>query len=344
MNTKMILQQLTLSILFIIGGCGGGGSEQPTTAAMDSASIEAIGSIAPATQAPNTTSTSNTSDSMDTTTSTATTENAAEIPATAIPGTDETGYQALYEQPPASLTILFVGNSYMAYNPTIDNQDSRFGSYNQIVSLLKQAGIEVKPTLRSIGGGTLEQHWELGTGADTPRGLIDSGEFDLLIMQGRYDIHESDEKATRFNTYADKFATLAKQNNMNALLFGLWATDYQISPEEDVFGPVAHEVYRAAAERNSISYAPNGMAYTALYGQLANVLTEEKIENAMTADEVHPTAALAYLAANVVYRTLFATQSPALDAYQPPGVSTEIGNLMRTVAQEAVVDHGFTWK
>ncbi len=256
----------------------------------------------------------------------------------------ESSYQALYPDIPESLNILFIGNSYMAYVPTIDGISTNAGPLSQLTSLMSRSGINVNYTLNSIGGGTLKQHWELGNGTGTPRGRIESGNYDLIIMQGRYDIHESEEKKARFDLYVDQFASLARQTNTNVALFGLWSPDDRISPAEDAFGPAAHDIYRNAAQRNSISYAPNGMAYRSLYQQLSNILSERQVEDAMTADEVHPTTALSYLAANVVYYTLFGIDSPTLNVYWPTGVSNEIGIAARSVATQASEQYGFNWR
>ena len=210
--------------------------------------------------------------------------------------------------------------------------------------MIELADTDLSPKLSSIGGGTLEQHWLEGTEPETPRNLIESGEYDLLILQGRYDIHRGDQYVERFNTYVDQFSALAKENNMRVLLYGLWATDNWISPEKDIFGPVAHDIYRAAAERNAISYAPNGLAYNSLYGQLANTQSEQEIEATMTQDSVHPSPTLAYLAANVVYYTLFGKESPPTSIYLPPGITYETGEMIRAVAIESVIHHGYSWR
>ena len=265
------------------------------------------------------------------------------IEAIQSPAVDHENYTPVYQFPLSSLRILYVGNSYLAYNPTIDGAITRMGSYHQINSLIDLAVTTTNSKLNTIGGGTLEQHWELGNGPDTARGNIESGEFDLLIMQGRYDVHEAPEKAERFDAYADLFSNLAKQHNMKTVLFGLWATDSQISPKGDKFGPVAHDIYRSAAERNAISYAPNGMAYNTLYTRLADIISEDEIEDLMTADKIHPNPPLAYLAANVMFYTLFGTHSPTLEKYRPTGLTDDLGVLITNVAQEAVINHGFSW-
>jgi hypothetical protein len=247
----------------------------------------------------------------------------------------------MFQNRPDSLRVLFIGNSYLSYRPIVNNERSRNGSYHQVVNVLSQAGIDVQPQIFSIGGGTLQEHWEEGSGADTARGHLSSGDYDLVIMQGRYDIHQNDANAERFRDYAGRFSSLAQQHDTRVVLFGLWATDSQISPAGDTFGPVAHAIYQSAAEQNQIAYAPNGQAYAMLYNRLANVNSEEQIENALTADQIHPTTALAYLAANVVLHTLLDGQNVSFSNDLPPDVSSEIGALIREVARESVNQFAF---
>lgn len=353
---------LTLSIAATLSACGGGGETDNTgnTANTPLVTAPAIGGAetTAATDTNDTTSANNT-DGSATETNTAGTTSALQentnsemdlqtVEAITTPTEQQqpqqSGYQATYQTLPQSLRILYVGNSYMAYTPEVNGSPSSYGAYHQINSLLQLSGIEVTPVMRSIGGGTLEQHWQEGDGTSTPRGLIQSGDFDLLIMQGRYDIHESNSKAARFNTYADRFATLAKENNMQVLIYGLWAADYWISPEGDTFGPVAHDIYRNAAERNAVSYAPNGLAYTELYNRLANVLSEQEIEDTLTQDTVHPAPSVAYLAANVVHYTLLGIDSPSMDTYRPPGISDDLGSVIRSIARETVSNHAYSWR
>ena len=250
-------------------------------------------------------------------------------------------HSPIYPVKPEKLNILFVGNSYMAYRPIIDERRARYSVYHQVTNLLDLSGVGTQSEIVSIGGGTLKEHWEAGSDAESARGQLITGDYDLLIIQGRYDIHQSEENAARFLEYADRFVLLAREHNVKTLFFGLWATDKQISAEGDKFGPVAHEIYRKAAEQNLASYAPNGMAYGSLYSRLVSVLPEDEIETAMTADSIHPTTALAYLAANVVFYSMLNVQPPPLSAYQPPGISNEIGELIRLIARESVANYAF---
>lgn len=245
--------------------------------------------------------------------------------------------EPLVDKTANGLRILFVGNSYMAYKPLLENEKSKYSVANQFVSLIEQDNTSVDFTMRSIGGGTLKEHWEQGQGENTPRADIASGRYDLLVIQGRYDIHRSSANRKRFDNYIDLFLNLAAAHDMKALVYGLWSTDKWINAETgDTFGPVAHDIYRAAAKRHGASYAPNGMAYTALHSYLSQSMDETVVENYTTDDQIHPSIAMAYMIANVVYSTIFVEPAPLLSRYRPPGLEDEVGAMLRGIATSAV--------
>lgn len=245
--------------------------------------------------------------------------------------------EPLMDKSANGLRILFVGNSYMAYKPLLENEKSKYSVANQFVSLIEQDNNSVDFTMRSIGGGTLKEHWEQGQGEGTPRADIASGRYDLLVIQGRYDIHRSSANRKRFDNYIDLFLNLAASHDVKALVYGLWSTDKWINADTgDTFGPVAHDIYRAAAKRHGASYAPNGMAYTALHSYLSQKMDETLVENYTTDDQIHPSIAMAYMIANVVYSTIFVEPAPLLSRYRPPGLEDEVGAMLRDFASSAV--------
>ena len=247
-----------------------------------------------------------------------------------------------------SFRILFVGNSYMAARPPINGSPSQITVARQITELIKVDIPGAYSTVRSIGGGTLKDHWDAGENRDskgktTARYEIANGNYDLVILQGRYDIHENNANKNRFETYADRFADFAKNNNTKVLFYGLWARDQQISSSGgDTFGPIAHRIYRDTAIRNNVSYAPNGMAYGNLYNIFSRNMSDDQVENIFTYDSIHPHMPLAYMAANVVYGTIFGRQAPNLDQYRPPIINNEIGNEMRNIAWKAVREYSYS--
>lgn len=242
-----------------------------------------------------------------------------------------------------SLNVLFVGNSFLAHRPYIDGNPTSHTVFNQITEMIKVDIPNVRSRMRSIGGGTLKQHWDAGTGNRTARGELINGHYDLLVIQGRYDILESNEKANRFTDYAARFTNLAKNQGTKVVFFGLWARDTQISGNgNDTFGPGAHELYRNTAVSSNTFYAPNGLAYRDLYRQLLNTMTEQQIEEQYTVDNIHPYIPLAYMAANVTYSTIFGKQAPPMSSYAPPSLSNSDGERVRSIAWEAVKKYSFT--
>ncbi|OED36244.1 hypothetical protein AB833_26770 [Chromatiales bacterium (ex Bugula neritina AB1)] len=235
-----------------------------------------------------------------------------------------------------NLSILFIGNSYLTHQPYLEGTPSKHSVAKQIVDMMNIEFANVKRRIHSIGGGTLEQHWEKGEGEGTARYDLSSGQFDVLIIQGRFDILDGEQYKDRFNRYANLFAELASKNGTKVVFYGLWATDAHISSERgDSFGPAAHEIYCQAAARNNATCAPNGIAYKLVYDSLAEVLDDETIEATLTYDSIHPFIPVAYMAASVVYSTLLGKEPLTLEQYHPPGTSEKMGELMRQSAWAA---------
>lgn len=255
----------------------------------------------------------------------------------ALAGTNST---SLFDIDSESLSILFVGNSYLAHRPYVDGNQTRFSVYQQLVDLIEIDIPDVRHRMRSIGGGTLQEHWELGISEGTPRHDIANGDYDLLVIQGRYDILQSRSNKNRFDEYADSFTELALQNNLKVLFYGLWATDSWISLDSgDEFNEEANEIYCNVAIRNSVACAPNGIAHGLLYNALGKTMSETEVEDLLTVDRVHPYPPLAYMAANVVYQVIFGEQAPPQSVYNPPTLEVEFGNLIRDTATQAVDSH-----
>lgn len=247
---------------------------------------------------------------------------------------------ALYSQIPATMNVLYVGNSYQAYKPPVEGQQTGYAVHQQVTDLLRFDIPGIQSTLKSIGGATLKQHWDEGNSTATARGYIESQQFDLLVIQGKFDILEK-QNANRFHKYADLFSNLAKEHGMTMVIYGLWSTDDWISRDKDVFGPTAHNIYKTAAERNGASYAPNGMAYAQIYNKLSETLTDSEIEETMTADFVHPNIPLAYLVANIVYMTVLGKPPVSFDEYGPPAMDADFANLIRNIAWDATQTYGY---
>jgi hypothetical protein len=249
-------------------------------------------------------------------------------------------FTPLFDTNTQSLSILFVGNSYLAHRPYVDGHQTRFSVYQQIVDLIAISIPNIQHRLRSIGGGTLEEHWKVGFTEGTPRYDITTGNYDLLVIQGRYDILQSERNKDRFDKYADLFAKLALENNTKVVFYGLWATDNWINPDSgDTFNQEANNIYCSAAIRNAVSCAPNGIAHGMLYDALSKTMSEVEVEELLTVDRVHPYPPLAYMAATVVYQVIFGSEPPNLSTYAPPSLTSELGALIRSVANKAVRTH-----
>lgn len=239
-----------------------------------------------------------------------------------------------------SLNVLYVGNSYLSYRPIVKDERAPLSVYHQFNRMLEESGITVKNTRFSIGGGTLKEHWETGNGSETARGKIESEAFDLLVIQGRYDIHREAKFEARFDSYFDKFAELAKRHKVETVLFGLWATDKQISPNNDSFGPKAHEIYQRAALRNTVFYSPTGLGYSTMYEYLSKSFAESQIETFLTDDQIHPSPTLAYLAASMLFTRVVGFSAEGGDQFSPEEVNPKISEIARMISLWAIAEFG----
>ena len=255
----------------------------------------------------------------------------------------ETGLTPVVDIDSEELSILMVGNSYLSYQPLLNGEKSHYSVARQFIDMTRKVIPGVTHRIHSIGGGTLQEHWERGESEGTPRFDLMHGQFDVMVIQGRYDILEKTKFNDRFDRYANLFAELAARHNVKVVFYGLWATDTQISSSGgDRFGPAANEIYCKAAVRHQAACAPNGMAYGLVYKTLASVSEDATLEEMLTDDFIHPSPPVAYMAANVVYSTIFAQEPLPLSIYQPPGTSDELGQLMRAAAWSATNAHGIS--
>ena len=220
------------------------------------------------------------------------------------------------------------------------NEDTANGGISvgdHFVAMLETTGYDVTFRGTYVGGGTLKQVWE----REGTQDLVASGDYDLMILQGRNGIGGQATEAFRaeFEDYANRFVDLADANGTETTLFGLWANDFQIAVDKgDTFGPEFDELYSQTAQELGVGYSPSGLAYarahselTALYGNGDNGQTAEDL---LTYDTIHPSQLGAYLAANVLYYTTVGTPPPDQDAYLPQGISRSDAELMQQIAAE----------
>jgi hypothetical protein len=236
-----------------------------------------------------------------------------------------------------SISVLMVGNSYQGHSP---GGNASLSYSSQLAAMARIDGHVITFGRSIIGGGTIEEHWKDTSGA-TARGLINSGDYDILIINSSNDPKETN---TSFNQYFDLFSDLAQSNGMETVLFGIWGKDqqqvYSNGTTVDSFGAGEHQLYRSAAARNGDGYAPNGIAWTEAHDILSDMVGENAAEGLLTDDNIHADVLGAYLAANIMYQTIFGTDAPTPTEYIPAGITTQHANIIQDVADEIVARYG----
>lgn len=188
-----------------------------------------------------------------------------------------------------STRVLFIGNSYTYFN-----------DLPEIFAKLAEAGQQGKVETRMVapGGWRLKDQWEKGTG----RKLLEDEKWDFVVLQeqstlgGSYWVegndHVSDDAVMR--PYAEKWAAEIRTKGATPVFFLTWAG--KNAPEDQ---PALNYAYARAAKDTSSLLAPVGMAW--------DVLRQEhpSIGLFYEGHGSHPSPAGSYLAACVLYTTIF---------------------------------------
>jgi hypothetical protein len=208
--------------------------------------------------------------------------------------------------------VLFVGNSFTFSAGGIDNL------VEKLAESAKPA-IAVKADKIWKGGATLKVLYEM------PRVLekIETGEYDVVVVQG--DIPEAKERTVKsFENHAKLFAAKIKRKGNTPVLFMAW-------PYKRLGWVSLKEIsnsHRDLSNELGIKVAPVGLAF-----QMA---TKERPDLRMLGkDEEHQSIHGAFLAASVLYATVF-TKNPAECTYHPRMVTPDEAAFLKRVAWNTV--------
>jgi hypothetical protein len=202
--------------------------------------------------------------------------------------------------------VLFIGNSFTLFNGGLDAQ-------------LAAMAPGCRTQLLASGGFTLQKHW------DDPgeQAQVRDGHFDYVVLQEQSQTPVYDRAL--FATYAADFASLAKTSGARCVLLMTWQR-----PDSVQWGVTTANLaaaYQSVGAAVGAAVAPAGLAF-------ANAQTLRP-DIALNVSDGHPTPEGSYLAACVIYGTIFA-RSPMGISYVPPGVSPEDGQFLRQVAAQTL--------
>lgn len=229
------------------------------------------------------------------------------------------------EGQPTPKRILFVGNSYLYYNDSVHNHVRRLG---EAAGTLEAGAYQFKSA--TVGGARLWHHpldhW-LGVGnlgVDEP--------FEWVVLQGGSTETLSPESLARFRATARKY--IAKIRAIGATP-ALYLTHAYVPPHRRADPAMAETVARATIElANELDtlVIPVGLAFARSYAERPDLPLHEAF------DGTHPNLYGTYLAASVVYRTIYAR--PVADiSYDYFGeIDAETAAYLRRMADRTVTD------
>jgi hypothetical protein len=207
-----------------------------------------------------------------------------------VPGTNQSASNVA--RPHKNLRVLFIGNSYTIYNdlPWVTKQ----------LALSAQPARPLETGIVAMMGATLQEHWNDGTAL---RQLKQDGPWDYVVLQEQSMRGLENPEAMR--EYALLFDQEIKKAGAQTILFIPWA--HREHPEQQV-GII--DAYMSLAQEMDATVAPVGPSWqTALRYKPQMPLYKHDADS-------HPAAAGSYLAACVLYATIYGST--------PEGVTAEI--------------------
>jgi hypothetical protein len=206
-------------------------------------------------------------------------------------------------------SVLFIGDSFTS---------SQQGLYSHVMKLVQSTPqhFPAKEGHVTVGGATLKHQWELGEAVKA----IDSDSYDTVVLQD--DIPEIN--VDYFRQYARMFVEEVRKHGARPILYMTWAYDRLgwISMDQ------IENAHRELAKELHVEVAPVGLAWK-------NSRMERPDLDLFSSDREHPSPDGMYLAACVVYATLFKRDPTGL-FYAPPEVSSKDATFLQRIAWQTV--------
>ncbi len=213
-------------------------------------------------------------------------------------------------QAPAATRILFIGNSY-----------TYFHNLPAMVAALAADGHHgrVDFTMAAPGGWRLKDHWEKGT---LP--ILRRGKWDFVVLQEQSTLgfnyfvdgetHVGSDEV--FRPYAEKWAAEIRAGGGTPVFYLTWSR--RTSPGDQ---SALNYAYTTAAKAAAARVAPVGIAWAEVREQYPDF-------DLYASDGSHPSSAGSYLAACVLYATIFHANPVGLTAQiRGPAVEESTGQV-----------------
>lgn len=178
---------------------------------------------------------------------------------------------------PASLKVLFIGNSFTARN-----------NLPGLVALLANAGGKhLEHQLISVGGASLRTHWNKGAAVQE----IARGGYDVVVLQEQSTLPI--KNAARMHENVRLFDASIKAGGARTALYLTWAR--QSTPQ---LQDVITQAYTSIGSEIGATVIPAGVAWQTALREHKEIVLHDR-------DGSHPTLAGSFLAACVAYKALF---------------------------------------
>ena len=207
---------------------------------------------------------------------------------------------------PAATHILFIGNSYTFYNEGLDRQ-------------LAGLSPSTATSLVAVGGYTLEDHWNGGNARQTIR----KGGWDYVVLQEQSQRPVMDQ--AKFFEFTRDFDVAIRASGAKTILLMTWER-----PDSVGYGVTTAALARAinsTGEELGIQVAPAGLAF-------ARSL-QERPDLALYSPDGHPTVYGTYLAACVLYGTIFG-KSPLGNPYADANIPADVRTYLQKIAAQTL--------
>jgi hypothetical protein len=188
--------------------------------------------------------------------------------------------------PPATLNVLFIGNSFTARNDVP----------GLIAQLAAARGKSLEHRLISAGGAPLRRHWNAGQA----RAVIEREGFDRVVLQEQSTLPI--KNAARMHENVRLFDAAIKSAGAKTVLYMTWARRHAPQSQQaitDAYTDIAHEL--------DAILVPVGLAWQNFLATHDHPLLHDR-------DASHPTLAGSYLAACVFLAVLFGENPIGIDA------------------------------
>ena len=205
-----------------------------------------------------------------------------------------------------STRVLFIGNSFTFYNGGIDAQ------------LVHLAPSSVTSTI-AVGGYTLERHFQEGTVPQTIR----DGHWNYVVLQEQSQLPVINPGM--FRQGVTELDRVIVASGAKAVLLMTWQRPDSVS--EGVTTANLAAAYDAVGADLGIKVAPVGQAFADALAQRPDLL--------LYSQDGHPTMDGTYLAACVVYETIYG-RSPVGLTYADSSISPELRIFFQEMAAQSL--------